>query len=72
MVVTRVPDIVVTRAMSFVWAGFALLVRSAPGGSAAHWLTDLVIGQADEQRPREAATIRRGIEESVLCLHARG
>ncbi len=28
---TRVPDIVVTLAMSFVWAGFALLVRSAPG-----------------------------------------
>ena len=28
VVVTRVPDIVVTLAMSFVWAGFALLVRT--------------------------------------------
>jgi ribose transport system permease protein len=44
VVVTRVPDIVVTLAMSFVWAGFALLVRSAPGGRALPWLTDLVIG----------------------------
>src|SRR5450759_2749480 len=34
VVVTRVPDIVVTLAMSFVWAGFALLVRAAPGGAA--------------------------------------
>ena len=31
IVVTRVPDIVVTLAMSFVWAGVALLVLSAPG-----------------------------------------
>src|ERR671933_236752 len=34
VVATRVPDIVVTLAMSFVWAGCALLVRSAPGGAA--------------------------------------
>ena len=44
VVVTRVPDIVVTLAMSFVWAGFALLVRTSPGGEAASWLTSLVIG----------------------------
>jgi len=44
VVVTRVPDIVVTLAMSFVWAGFALLVRTSPGGAAASWLTSLVIG----------------------------
>ena len=44
VVVTRVPDIVVTLAMSFVWAGFALLVRGAPGGGAASWLTGLVRG----------------------------
>jgi ribose transport system permease protein len=44
VVVTRVPDIVVTLAMSFVWAGFALLVRTSPGGEAAKWLTNLVIG----------------------------
>jgi ribose transport system permease protein len=44
VVVTKVPDIVVTLATSFVWAGFALLVRPAPGGSAAQWLKDLVVG----------------------------
>ena len=44
VVVTRVPDIVVTLAMAFVWAGCALLVRPAPGGAASPWLTDLVIG----------------------------
>ena len=31
IVVTRVPDIVVTLAMSFVWAGCALLVLKTPG-----------------------------------------
>ncbi len=44
VVVTRVPDIVVTLAMSFVWAGFALLVLGTPGGGSAKWLLDLVTG----------------------------
>jgi ribose transport system permease protein len=44
VVLTKVPDIVVTLATSFVWAGFALLVRPAPGGAAAQWLKDLVVG----------------------------
>jgi len=44
VVLTRVPDIVVTLAMSFVWAGCALLVLSTPGGASAKWLSDLVIG----------------------------
>jgi ribose transport system permease protein len=44
VVLTKVPDIIVTLATSFVWAGFALLVRPAPGGSAAQWLKDLVVG----------------------------
>jgi len=44
VVLTRVPDIVVTLALSFVWAGFALLVRPAPGGGAAQWLKGLVVG----------------------------
>ncbi len=44
VVITRVPDIVVTLAMLFVWAGCALLVRAAPGGGAAMWLKDLVNG----------------------------
>ena len=38
IVATRVPDIVVTLAMLFVWEGVALLILAAPGGSAAAWL----------------------------------
>ena len=44
IVVTRVPDIVVTLAMSFVWAGATLLVLSSPGGGAADWVKGLVNG----------------------------
>lgn len=44
VVVTRVPDIVVTLAMSFVWAGVALLVMNTPGGGAADWLKTLPNG----------------------------
>lgn len=44
VVLTRVPDIVVTLAMAFVWAGAALLVLKTPGGAAAPWLKDLVKG----------------------------
>ena len=44
VVFTRVPDIVVTLAMSFVWAGCALLVLQRPGGGASDWLKALVSG----------------------------
>jgi ribose transport system permease protein len=44
VVATRVPDIVVTLAMSFVWAGFALLVLASPGGGSAKWLRDIILG----------------------------
>jgi ribose transport system permease protein len=44
VVITRVPDIVVTLAMLFVWAGCALLVLNTPGGSSAVWLRELVLG----------------------------
>ncbi len=44
VVFTRVPDIVVTLAMLFVWAGAALLVLNTPGGGSAAWLTDLTRG----------------------------
>ena len=44
VVITRVPDIVVTLAMSFVWAGCALLVLRTPGGGSADWLRNLVLG----------------------------
>lgn len=44
VVVTRVPDIVVTLALAFVWAGVALLLLNTPGGGAARWLKDLPAG----------------------------
>ena len=44
IVTTRVPDIVVTLAMLYVWQGTALLILNAPGGSAAPWLRALIVG----------------------------
>ena len=44
VVLTRVPDIVVTLAMLYVWAGAALLVLNTPGGASAKWLRDLIDG----------------------------
>ena len=58
VVVTRVPDIVVTLAMSFVWAGCALLVLKTPGGRAADWLKDLIAGSlGSEWFPRAAIAL---------------
>ena len=44
VVVTKVPDIVVTLAMSFVWAGVALLILNTPGGGAAPWIMEIISG----------------------------
>ena len=44
VVLTRVPDIVVTLSFFFIWEGAALLILDAPGGSASTWLRDLIIG----------------------------
>ena len=44
VVVTKVPDIVVTLAMSFVWAGAALLILNTPGGGAAQWFMAIISG----------------------------
>jgi ribose transport system permease protein len=44
IVVTRVPDIVVTLATLFVLQGAALLVLDAPGGAAAEWLKASIVG----------------------------
>lgn len=58
VVVTRVPDIVVTLAMSFVWAGCALVILQAPGGAAVKWLRDLVLGSVgSEWIPKAAALL---------------
>jgi ribose transport system permease protein len=57
VVFTRVPDIVVTLAMSFVWAGCALLVLKTPGGASAKWLKDLVIGSLGNEWIPKAAIV---------------
>jgi ribose transport system permease protein len=57
VVITKVPDIVVTLAMSFVWAGCALLVLERPGGGAAGWLKDLVSGQLLNEWVPKAAVV---------------
>jgi ribose transport system permease protein len=57
VVVTRVPDIVVTLAMSFVWAGCALLVLNTPGGVASRWLRDLILGSVGIEWVPKAAIV---------------
>jgi ribose transport system permease protein len=57
IVLTRVPDIVVTLAMSFVWSGAALLVLRTPGGDAADWLRDLVRGSLFNEWVPKAAVV---------------
>ncbi|MCX7889952.1 MAG: ABC transporter permease [Rhodobacteraceae bacterium] len=44
VVLTRVPDIVVTLAMMYVWEGAALLILNAPGGAADPALRAIVLG----------------------------
>jgi ribose transport system permease protein len=44
IVLTRVPDIVVTLAMLFVFQGVALLILESPGGAAAEWLKAMIVG----------------------------
>ena len=58
IVVTRVPDIVVTLAMSFVWAGVALFVLKAPGGGTVPWLKSIITGSiGSEWIPRAAIVL---------------
>ncbi|HSW42389.1 MAG TPA: ABC transporter permease [Patescibacteria group bacterium] len=58
VVITRVPDIVVTLAMSFVWAGCALLILRTPGGASAEWLSALARGSfVSEWIPRAAVVL---------------
>jgi len=64
IVITRVPDIVVTLAMLFVWEGAALLVLNAPGGAAAGWLKALVVGTVGF--PGVPATISDWIPKALV------
>src|SRR6202008_3343595 len=66
IVITRVPDIVVTLAMLFVFQGAALLVLEAPGGAAADWLKALIIGTI--QPPGLTGPITGWIPKALLLL----
>ena len=44
VVLTRVPDIVVTLAMLYVWEGTALLILNSPGGSMVGWIQSSIAG----------------------------
>ena len=44
IVLTRVPDIVVTLAMLFVWEGTALLILETPGGRTTAWVQEAIRG----------------------------
>ena len=57
IVLTRIPDIVVTLAMSFVWAGAALLVIAFPGGGSAKWLRDVILGSLGTEWIPKAAIV---------------
>ena len=70
IVITRVPDIIVTLAMLFVWQGAALLVLESPGGGAAEWLRALVIGTVLIPGIPEAITqwVPKALILVVVCL----
>ena len=57
IVITRVPDIVVTLAMAFVWGGSALLVLRTPEGGAAQWLKSLALGPIGIEWVPKAAVV---------------
>jgi ribose transport system permease protein len=70
IVVTKVPDIVVTLAMLFVLQGAALLVLEAPGGSAAAWLRAAITGTLALPLVPDAVTawIPKALIVLVVCL----
>jgi ribose transport system permease protein len=70
IVITRVPDIVVTLAMLFVWQGTALLVLATPGGGAAEWLRGLVLGTVALPGVPEAITqwVPKALVLLLACL----
>lgn len=69
IVVTRVPDIVVTLATLFVLQGAALLVLGAPGGAVAEWLRATIVGTvAIPGLPEISAWIPKALVLLVVCL----
>ena len=57
IVLTRVPDIVVTLSMLFVWEGVALLILQGPEGACALWLTELIRGGLTVPMVPQALTV---------------
>jgi ribose transport system permease protein len=71
IVLTRVPDIVVTLAMLFVFQGAALLVLEAPGGATADWLKALIVGTVQLPIPETiSAWIPKALVLLVICIAA--
>ncbi|WP_442582458.1 ABC transporter permease [Mesorhizobium sp. ASY16-5R] len=70
IVVTRVPDIVVTLATLFVLQGVALLILQAPGGGAAEWLKAMSVGTFPIPGIPESVTawIPKALVVLVVCL----
>lgn len=62
IVLTRLPDIVVTLAMLFVWEGVALLVLAYPGGAAHPWLMELLRG------PFLVPGLPRAVVVALICI----
>jgi ribose transport system permease protein len=72
IVVTRVPDIVVTLATLFVLQVAALLVLEAPGGAAAEWLKATIVGTVGIPGLPDALTqwFPKALLVLVVCLAA--
>ena len=70
IVVTRVPDIVVTLATLFVLQGAALLVLDAPGGAVAEWLKALIVGTISIPGVPDGITawIPKALVVLLICL----
>jgi ribose transport system permease protein len=70
IVVTRVPDIVVTLATLFVLQGAALLVLDAPGGAVAEWLKALIVGTVSVPGVPQGITawIPKALILALICL----
>lgn len=70
IVLTKVPDIVVTLAMLFVWQGAALLVLNAPGGAATPWLREVIVGPVTLPglQPELTAWLPKSFVVLVACV----
>jgi ribose transport system permease protein len=68
IVLTRVPDIVVTLAMLYVYQGVALLILPSPGGAAAPWLRALIVGTLPGLPPPLGDWLPRALVLLLICL----